>query len=250
MDRKQAQFILSALRPDAPEANEPMFAEALALVDSDPKLHAWWQAQQEFDRKIAAKLEGVPVPDDLRDRILAAPKIKPFPTQWRQRILLAVAALVALLCVAASFWNVGAPASAAMNRTVFTDNVMVALGTKGPQLAKLSTDHAEVKAWLKQQDAPVGQIPPKIVPMPSIGCQKYMVAGHVVSLICFNLANGHEAHLFMVEKGALTNPPSSNGPQYDSRNGWNMATWSDRTMSYVLATNGSMDDLKQLFSAG
>jgi len=28
--------------------------------------------------------------------------------------------------------------------------------------------------------------------------------------------------------------------------GWNVASWSDDKMSYVLATNATMDDLKQL----
>jgi anti-sigma factor RsiW len=250
MDRKEAKLILSALRPDAAEANEPIFAESLAMVESDPELRAWWQAQQEFDRKIAAKLEGVPVPADLRDRILAAPKITAFPPQWRHRSLLAAAALVALLCVATTFWNVGGNGSIAMNRADFTDQAIAELGTNGPQLARLSTDHEQLKAWLRQQDAPIGKIPPTIAPMPSIGCQKYVVAGHVVSLICFSLANGHQAHLFMVNKGALSNPPGSSGPQYGNKNGWNMATWSDSNMSYVLATDASMDDLKQLFSSG
>jgi anti-sigma factor RsiW len=250
MDRDEAKLILSALRPDSPEVNEPIFSEALAQVETDPDLQAWWQAQQEFDRRVTAKLREVPVPEGLRDRILAAPKITAFPPQWRHLSLLAAAALVALLCVATTFWNMGTTAYSAMDRSDFTDGVVSELGTNGPELAKLSANHDEVKAWLKDQDAPIGQIPAKVAPMPSIGCQKYVIEGHVVSLICFTLGNGREAHLFMVDKGALSNPPGTSGPQYGSKNGWNLATWSDSNMSYVLATDASMDDLKQLFSAG
>ncbi|HEX4140611.1 MAG TPA: hypothetical protein VHY09_09710, partial [Candidatus Methylacidiphilales bacterium] len=133
-----------------------------------------------------------------------------------------------------------------VDRAAFTEQVVTKLGTQGPELAKFSTDHEKVKSWLKERKAPVGDMPPKFVSMPSIGCQEYVIAGHVVSLICFTMANGREAHLFMVEKSALSNPPASTGPQYDSMNGWNLASWSDSKMSYVLATNGSMDDLQQL----
>ena len=71
MDRKEAQLILSGLRPGGLEANEPFFAEALALVEADPELQAWWQAQQEFDRRVSARLREVPAPKSLRQRCLA-----------------------------------------------------------------------------------------------------------------------------------------------------------------------------------
>jgi hypothetical protein len=82
--------------------------------------------------------------------------------------------------------------------------------------------------------------------MPPIGCQQYVIGGHNVSLICVTLADGCEAHLFVIDKGALSNPPASTGPQYDAMKGWNVASWSDGKMSYLLATNATMDDLQQL----
>jgi hypothetical protein len=246
MDRSEAQQILSALRPGGVEANEPLFAEALALAETDPELNAWWNAQQEFDRRVASRLAEVPVPEHLRESLLAAPKVIAFPPRWHYRAMLAVAALVAILCVAANFWIAH---EGPMDREDFTDQAVGELGTNGPQLAKLSSNHDEVKAWLKERNAPVGQMPSKVAAMPSIGCQKYVIAGHVVSLICFTLANGREAHLFTVSKEALKNPPTVNVPQFDKMNGWNVASWSDDHMSYLLATDGSMDDLKQMLSS-
>jgi hypothetical protein len=244
MDRIEAQHILSALRPGGSEANDPLFAEALALAESDPKLRAWWEAQQRFDRRIAAKLSGVPVPENLSEKILAAPKIVQFPPQWRHRSLLVAAALVGLLCVAGVFWKVNH--AGPLDRAELAGEVSTALGTTGPQLAVVSKDHQELKAWLKAQHAPAGDMPPKIADLPSLGCQKYYVRGHMLSVVCFALGNGHEAHLFMIDKSALANPFDSSGPQYDRLNGWNVATWSDNRTSFVLATDGSMDDLKNL----
>jgi hypothetical protein len=244
MDRKEAQQLLSALRPNGSEANEPLFADALALAETDPKLRAWWEAQQRFDRRMAAKMSAVPVPDDLREQILAAPKVAAFPPQWRHRSLLVAAALVALFCVAGVFWSINH--SGPLNCAELAGEVSTALGTTGPQLAMTSTDHQEVKAWLKSRNAPVGDMPPKFAALTSIGCQKYYVHGHVLSVVCFTLGNGREAHLFMIDKTALADPPDSHGPQYDRLNGWNVATWSDSRTSFILATNGTMDDLKNL----
>lgn len=249
MDRKEAQLILSGLRPGGAEANEPFFAEALALVETDTELNAWWQAQQDFDRRMAAKLREVPVPKRLRHEILLAPKtIVVMPPQWQHRSLLAAAALVAILCVAATFWHV--TNFSPFDRADFASQAIAQLDSSGPLLALQSSDQAKVKEWLKAQDAPVGDMPTKVGALSPIGCQKYVIHGHVVSLICVAMANGGIAHLFTVDKSALDDPPGTNGPQYGKMNGWNIATWSDNHMTYMLATQSSIDDLKQLFSAG
>lgn len=258
MDRKEAQLILSGLRPGGLEANEPFFAEALALVEADPELQVWWQAQQEFDRRLSARLREVPVPKSLRQRCLLSPKIVSYyPPQWQHRGLLAAAAAVAILCVAGTWWHVMSNGDFANNnsthgdsspvdRDAFTEQVLTKLGTNGPLLAKFATNQDEVTAWLKQRKAPIGQMPPKFATMPPVGCQEFVIGGHAVSLICYTMADGCVAHVFVVKKGALANPPASTGPQYDSMKGWNVASWSDGQMSYVLATNATMDDLKQL----
>jgi hypothetical protein len=256
VDRKDAQLILSGLRPGGLEANEPFFAEALALVETDPELHAWWQAQQEFDRRVSARLREVPVPASLRQRCLLSPKIVSYyPPQWQHRGLLAAAAAVAILCVAGTWWNVSSSGNIAGNSgsevfpvdsRTFTGQVIDKLDGSGPLLAKLSSNPDEVKAWLQQRKAPIGQMPPKFAAMPPVGCQEYVINGHTVSLVCITMPDGGVAHLFVVDKGALSNPPSSAGPEYGSMKGWNVASWSDGKMSYVLATNATMDDLKQL----
>ena len=245
MDRREAQEILSALRPGGPEADEPQFAEALALAESDPQLKAWWQAQQEFDRKIAAKLAQVPLPSDLRENIIARRKVTQFHPQFRQSTWLAAAALIAFLCVAGTFWQVSNYGP--LDRADFADDVLSELDdSSGPLLAMTSSDHEQVKAWLEAQHAPMGPMPAKFEAIPSVGCQKYTIHGHAVSLICFSLADGGVAHLFVVEKNALNDPPDENNMQFDNVKGWNIASWSDDRMTYVVATQSSMDALKQL----
>ena len=249
MDRKEAQLVLSVLRPGGLEANEPFFAEALALAETDPELKAWWQAQQDFDRKISAKLRDIPVPENLRESILAAPKLVAYPPQWQHRSLLAAAAAVAILCVAGAFWHSPADFST-LDRSDFAGQAIAELDASGPLLAMQSSDRDKVNDWLKSQNAPVGNMPAKIMALPPVGCQKYDIHGHAVSLVCVELAGGGVAHLFVVDKSALNDPPSTSGPQYSTVNGWNIASWSDDHMTYMVATQSSLNDLQQLFTAG
>jgi hypothetical protein len=244
MDRKEAKLILSALRHGGSEANEPAFAEAVAQAETDPELKAWWQAQQEFDRKIAAKLAEVPVPADLRENILARRKIARFEPRVRYSTWLAAAAVVAFLCVAGTFWQVANYGP--VDRSDYTDAVVSELGDNGPDLALTSADHQKIIAWLKAHSAPVGDMPPRFDEMPTIGCQKYVIHGHNVSLVCFSIANGGIAHFFMVDKSALNDPPAEHGAEFGNVKGWNVAAWSDSRMTYMVATQASVDTLKQL----
>ncbi len=144
------------------------------------------------------------------------------------------------------FWQVATAGQ--LDRADFANAAVSNLDdTSGaPLLAMTSSDHEMVKAWLKTQSAPMGDLPSKLGSVPSVGCQKYVIHGHTVSLICFELPSGGVVHLFTVEKSALSDPPSSQGPHFDKLKNWNVASWSDSKMSYMLVTTVSMDDLKQL----
>ncbi|MEI9999645.1 MAG: hypothetical protein WDO13_10980 [Verrucomicrobiota bacterium] len=241
MDKKDAKLLLQALRPNGADAARPEFAEALALAASDPELKMWWEARQTFDRKIAAKLGAVPVPKDLRATILTSRKVEPIRPRIYYPAWLAAAALVALLCVAITFWHVSRVGP--VDRGVYVASILPVLGHDSPHLAMLSSDRQQLMGWLKQQGAPVGSMPDKDVVAP-IGCQKYVVHGHVVSLVCFTMTSGAIAHLFMIDKDALSDPPADNTPEYEDVDGWRTASWSRGRMSYMLATQADMDSLK------
>jgi hypothetical protein len=244
MDKQEAKMLLQARRPNGQDAPQPVFAEALALAESDPELKIWWDAQQEFDRTVAAKLGGVPVPDDLRATILAGQKIEQFTARPHLSVWLAAAAAVAILCVAGTFMHVAAFGPLA--QADYDAAVLPLLDNDSPPLAMTSPDHDKIAAWLKSQNAPLGTLPAKMASLPSVGCQKFAVHGHAVSLVCFVMAGGGIAHLFVVDERVLTDPPSSAAPEFDQIQGWTTASWSDGRMSYMLATRAGADALRQL----
>lgn len=243
MDRNEVILMLQGYRPG--HDDDAAFAEALATVERDPELKAWWEAQQAFDRSVAAKLDEVPVPDKLRARIVLGHKIAQLPQpQMRLFPWLAAAALVAILCVAGTSLQVAR--STPLTDFDYRSSVIPLIHDDAPNLAMTSTDHNDIMAWLKKSNAPMGTLTSGMMNTSTIGCQKYFVHGHMVSLVCFNLSDGHAAHLFIVDRKALADPPSSTKPEMMQSGNWTTAAWSDGRMSYLLATTDSPDALKQL----
>ena len=248
MDKQEAKLVLQALRPNDLNSSEPTVIQALVLIESDPDLKKWWEAQQSFDRKVAAKLRDVPLPADLRSTILAERKIKPFPTSPSQPhfsfFWIAAAAAVAILCIAGTFMQIAA--NAPLAQSDYDAVTLALLNHDAPPLAMTSPDRGKIVAWLKERNAPMGSLPTGLTALPTVGCQKFVVHGHAVSLICFALATGGIAHLFIVDQQALADPPGNNAPEFNRVQGWSIAAWSDGRMSYLLATQAGPDALKQL----
>ena len=246
MDRSQAKQVLQALRPSDLDTTKPLFAEALAMVETDPELRVWWAAQQDFDRKIADKLDLIPIPPDLRANILGLNKVEPFTLRPFFPFWLAAAAMVAIFCALSTSYHVEYLASQHISTDTFTASTLGFLGNDAPSLAMTSPDHGQLMAWLKTQGAPTGAMPDKMAALPGIGCQKIVIGGHNVSLVCFQLADGKIVHLFMVARSAMQEPPLRAAPDMKMINGWATASWSDERMSYMLATKDGMDTLRGL----
>jgi len=246
MDKAEAKSLLQACRPNGQDTQSPVFAEALRLVEQDPELRTWWEAQRAFDRKMTAKLKEIPLPPNLRATILAGRKIEQLTPRYRVPTWLAIAAMIALVLVAGiSRWAepAGIPPLAS---TTLTAAALPAIADDKPALQMMSPDHDKILAWLKEQHAPMGALPASLAAMPSIGCQKLNVQGHMVTLICFKMAGGKIAHLFIMKKKGMTDPPPDNAPLYAQNGTWSTAAWSDNSMSYLLATQAGPDALKQL----
>jgi anti-sigma factor RsiW len=246
MNREEAKRVLQVHRPDDVATAEADFAEALALAEVDPELKTWWTAEQAFDEKVTAKLSHVSPPSDLRAKILAGRKIVPFAPQPRFSVWLAAAAALAILCVVGTTYHVSWEATRHISTANYDEAALGFLGNDAPALGMTSPDHDKIMAWLKQQNAPMGDVPSKMADLPGVGCQKFAVGGHDVSLMCFMLATGRVVHLFVIPQDALSDPPSRSAPDFRDMNGWSTASWSDGRMSYMLATQAGPDALRQL----
>lgn len=246
MDKTEAKSLLQAYRPNGQDAQSPAFADALRMIEHDPELRAWWEAQQAFDRKMMVKLKDTPLPADLRATILAGRKMEQLTPRFRVPAWLAIAAMIALVLVAGLSRWAAPPPVPLITSAMLTSSALQNVSNDSPPLQMLSSDHDKIVAWLKEQHAPTGALPTSLATVPSIGCEKFKVQGHNVTLICFALADGKIAHLFVMEKKGLSDPPPDMAPLYAQNGSWSTATWSEASKSYVLATQAGADVLKQL----
>jgi anti-sigma-K factor RskA len=98
MTHHEARFILGACRPDGRDAADPMFTEALALAERDPELRRWFERQRSLDATLAAKLQQVAPPAELREAIMAGVRAsQPRRPWWAHRGWLAAAAAIAII---------------------------------------------------------------------------------------------------------------------------------------------------------
>ncbi len=71
MDKEQARFLLHSFRPDGADVSDQDFTEALAMAMADRELGEWLAEQRAVDAVFARALTTVPLPETLRQAIVA-----------------------------------------------------------------------------------------------------------------------------------------------------------------------------------
>jgi len=260
MTNKDASFVLGACRPNGADATDPEFAEALVQAGHDPALKAWFDEQRRTDTAIAARLKSVPVPADLRSRILTGGKVSRPQPWFSTRHFWAIAAMITVFVGLASWYtgmrrasNVsGQLAGTPRPASEFQDQAMATLSqlvagktTFDAQSPKV----ADLQQWLHARGAPVAaNLPASVQQLASLGCKTISWNGHSASLICFHGPNGELVHLAMVDLAAIANPPPEGHPLYAERNGWRMACWSQDGMAMMLITKAPESQLRALLA--
>lgn len=255
MDNEQAKLILSAYRASGEDASDPFFAEALEQARRDPELGRWLVEQRAFDNAMRASLQAESPPPGLRDAILLSRKVTAFPEKarrpvWQHPGLLSLAAaLIAILAVTTLLVpRAGQTSAGPMTVASFTQQVLDLKERGGISLGKMSSDPAEIRAWLAERGAPSDfELPPGMQNIPGLGCQSYTMNGAKVSLVCFMLGKDQIVHLFVVDQGALRDAAPDIRPTLHTENGHAWATWTSGGKSYVLTgMNVTEETLRQL----
>jgi len=237
--REEAQLELDAttLRPQ--DASK----EARALAESDPALGAWLKKRTAFDEDVAEAF-AASIPAGLRESILQAAK-KPAkrPVRWMLPTLISAAAAVVIGWF--MLWPVDGemPAWQAESLAAVTK---VEYGVS--KVDHLSHDFEAIKKMLVADQSPTPiRLPGTVGNMPVLACTRIEVVGRVASIICFEITPGKEAHLVVMDNAALASAPPQMQPQFQTSKNWHMASWSDGTQSFLLATTADEAALKKLF---
>jgi anti-sigma factor RsiW len=245
MTNKEASFLLGACRPNGSDSGDPEFAGALALAAADPVLAAWIEDQRRFDSAIASRLQSIPVSADLRTRILAGGRVSR-PVPWfSARRLWAIAALITLFAGLGLWYSGGArpDPDGWKSQTIATVSSLLSGQTK---FDVESPSVADLQQWLHANGSPDSTLPDALRRLASAGCKTIMWNGHPISIICFHGPGGEMVHLAMVDRAALSSPPPEGHPEFATRDGWRMASWSQGDVAMMLITRAQESQLRTL----
>lgn len=244
MDKREAKSLLGVYRKgDA--GVDPRFAEAEKLAASDPELGEWWKGEEEIDRAIAAKFAAVPVPAELRARLLAHATNTPFTVarSWPRAALLMAASLVAA-AVLFSSWH--GPFQPAASLADYRDEMVSFVKIASPPLELETNDLTRINHYLTSTGAPAQfQVPPALRNMRPVGCRVLRFRGHDVTLICFKRADGRLLHLLVMTNSAFRDLPEKTQPTYAAEGEWMTAAWREGDMAYLLAGEGDERKLRE-----
>lgn len=246
MDSREAKFILNAYRAGGQDANDPRFAKALEQVRRDPILQRWFEGAVAFDAAITEKLSATPVPSDLRESILAGAKVTRVPDwkkRWRKWAIAAAVALSATLGVV--IWHNTRPTPVAGWQLQALDAILSSIARNESHFDVISSNPADLLKWLRANHAPTGEgLPDNLDKLPSIGCKTIFWHGKPVSLICFTLPEGRAIHLVMTNVSTESDRAIKHEAKVIQQGLWATATWREGDMIYMLALEGSRDELR------
>ena len=246
MDNREAKFILNAYRPGGQDANDPRFADALEQVRRDPILQHWFDESVAFDTAMTEKLFATPVPSDLRESILTGVKVTGAPhwkNRWRKWAIAAAVVLSATLGVL--IWHNTRPAPVAGWQLQALDAILSSIARNESHFDALSRNPADLVKWLRANYAPAGEkLPDSLDKLPSIGCKTFLWRGKPVSLICFTRPDGRTIHLVITNVSAESDRPIEHEAKLIQQGRWATATWCEGDKIYMLAMEGSRDQLR------
>lgn len=245
MDEQGAKYILNAGHPRGQDAGQEAFREAMDLAGKDPEVSGWVNRQQRLTDSLRTKLNEVPVPAGLKDRILAGAAVSRTPRHWsRSSLLMMAAAFVVLLFVLA--WQFFPRSSSGEKSFAGLRQDMAeflsgyfGLELQSNQLGKLQSHLATEHQFVRYT------VPRQLAGKTSVGCRVIDWHGSHVALICFTV-NRELVHLMVLPKDELLELPDGIHPVQQGE--WATTGWQDDNNVYLVATRGSPAFLANLMS--
>jgi hypothetical protein len=246
MDNQETKFILSAYRPGGQDDADPRFSHALEQASRDPILQRWFEDSVAFDAAITERLRGLEPPPDLHENILAGVKVSR-PARWFNPLLkwAIAAAVVVGVALGSLIWHNARPAPVAGWQLQALDAILSSIARNESHFDALSRSPADLVKWLRENDAPTGEkLPDDLDKLPSIGCKTFFWHGKPVSLICFTLPEGRAIHLVITNVSADSDRAIKHEAKAIQQGHWATATWREGNMVYMLALEGSRNELR------
>jgi uncharacterized membrane protein YbaN (DUF454 family) len=249
MNRDEAKTILLLYRPGTADAGDPEIAAALALAKQDPELTRWLVEHCRRQEAVRAGFRKITAPAGLKEQIISEQAAHEKMLFWRQRAVLAVAAVVVALVVLTPLWfqHRGQDDTYANYR-----NRMASVALRGYSMELATNNPASVRAYLAQNDAPSDYVLPAPLAKTAVtGCAIESWQGAKVSMICFRtgkpLPPGEQSDLwlFVIDRSRVKDAPPAGSRQMIQISRLRMVTWTEGDKLYVLGMAGDEQTLRQ-----
>jgi len=245
VDRQEAKDILACYRPGRDDPADPQFAQALEQARCDPELARWLEQQTAFDAALRATLKQMPVPADLREKILAQLPARPVVVVWwRRPAFRRTAAALVVLATIASFWLVHP-------RDTFDKyrQQMAGLVSDEYEMNLKSKDLREIREYLASHGWPSDYaLTPAMQRLEAEGGSIIKWHGQKISLVCVEAGEDKDLFLFVVQRSVLPDAPATESPQFVRVGGMMTAAWTAGDKLYLLAGHGNEQFLRQYLS--
>lgn len=247
MNSQRAREILLFFRPGTEDATEPSFAEALAQVQQDAELAAWFEAHCDAYAVVRDQLRKIPVPSDLKGRILAArrPADNIVQIWWRRPSFLSAAAAVLLLLGLAAYRFMPHPEP---DDLAAFRNRMVRSVLREYRMDLETTSEPEIRSFLGSHEGFAEyQLPSGLEKVPRTGCGILNWRGQPVTMVCFGPARKPNLFLFVIDRATLPDAPAAGSLSMLEVKRMMTASWTTGGKVYVLAGTGTEEAVRKLF---
>ena len=242
MTHEEAKYVLGARRANGGDDADPRLAEALRLAGEDPELRAWLEREQRLDRAMVSGLRRVPVPQGLRDRIVAGGRVTAFPrgASWAGRWWSILAAAAVVLASVVGFLQWPRPASGPEGLTAELGRFLDHEWDHAFDLRE--KDFGKVRDWLVARESRVEmKVPERLSCSPTYGCKVFTWRGVEATLVCFlPKETGDVVHVVSLPKAALPEF-TAEAPQYAAAGSWTTAMWRTGDRLYVAMTTADRE---------
>ena len=255
------RLILSARRPGGEDDHEPEMAAALADARSNRTLADWAAKEADVDRKFADSLRMVQPPAGLRDRILTGARVSRqsggSEGGWFERRAFGVLRYSEVVAIAAIFMMLGvalvynyfiqAPDERPWQLFAAAKAAEIEAGTV--LIEHEDSQYASTAGWLGERAAPaMATLPPGLKASSLFGCSTMKWNGKPMSITCFSLGAGKEAHLVCIDTQNIPDSLST-VPVWKEVGGYTTAQWTDDGKAYMLMGRVTRALLEPLIAA-
>jgi len=238
---EEAKQILLLYRPDGADANDPEFATALEQMRQDPALQEWFDGHCEAQAKLREKFAALPVPENLKDAILAGRKIVRPAFWWQKPAWLAAAAMIAFLIAIGALWlRPGALERFSVYRTRMAKTALHGYG-----MEIVTNDLRAVLQFQAKKGGPANYTLPK-----PLETMRVTGGGHIpwgntaASMLCVDRGDKRMLFLFVIDHSAIKGEPGRR-PQLTKISSLQTASWTEGSNTYILAGPDDPDFLRK-----